>query len=358
LSYNDIFVCHAFGNYKEFLREVAYSPMMGEFLSHLGNKKAFGNNRPDENFSREFMQLFTVGTKMLNIDGTEQQVGGSHIPTYNNADIRTFARAWTGFDRSKRRGNLEGYWFMENRVDPMLIDGKWRDPFPKADLLGGYIGDKYPLCNDLPKRQFLRKGAVYRLQGSWNMPEMQYDPPSWKNMDRKYFELENVSGLFRYLCNSNDISGTCDFRPEIHLTENLSCIGLECKVENVRLVKVQDVYYEYVRPACIELSFHETEDLKLIVDPQSDTAMCLHRQIDDIAHDACCRQGNTMARNFCKFSGQRKSFDFASDQCNEFTDAGMCAWNGIFATSPCRLDSLPVQYHWTDQSCETWIGGK
>ena len=147
---------------------------------------------------------------------------------------------------------------MENEVDPILIDGKWRDPFPKADLLGRYIGDKNPLCNDLPKRQFLRKGAVYRLQGSWNMPEMQYDPPSWKNMDRKYFELENVSGLFRYLCNSNDISGTCDFRPEIHLTENLSCIGLECKVENVRLVKVQDVYYEYVRPACIESSFHKS----------------------------------------------------------------------------------------------------
>lgn len=34
----------------------------------------------------------------------------------------------------------------------------------------------------------------------------------------------------------------------------------------------------------------------------------------------------------------------------------MCAWNGIFATSPCRLDCLPIQYHWTDQSCETWIG--
>lgn len=80
-------MCHAFGNYKEFLREVAYSPMMGEFFSHIGSKKAFGNNRPDENFSREFMQLFTVGTKILNIDGTEQQVGGSHIPTYYNTNI-------------------------------------------------------------------------------------------------------------------------------------------------------------------------------------------------------------------------------------------------------------------------------
>ena len=30
---------------------------------------------------------------------------------------------------------------------------------------GGYLGDKYPLCVDLPERHFLFKGATFRLLG-------------------------------------------------------------------------------------------------------------------------------------------------------------------------------------------------
>lgn len=40
---------------------------------------------PDENYAREVMQLFTIGTDMLNIDGSKMKdENGQVIPTYSN----------------------------------------------------------------------------------------------------------------------------------------------------------------------------------------------------------------------------------------------------------------------------------
>jgi uncharacterized protein (DUF1800 family) len=39
-NYYDIFVRHAFGNYRDVLKEVAYSPMMAEMLSFLESKSS------------------------------------------------------------------------------------------------------------------------------------------------------------------------------------------------------------------------------------------------------------------------------------------------------------------------------
>ena len=60
LNYHDIFVRNAFGNWKDILREVAYSPIMAMNLSYLGSKsmayvRATQNQLSfaDENFARE-----------------------------------------------------------------------------------------------------------------------------------------------------------------------------------------------------------------------------------------------------------------------------------------------------------------
>lgn len=75
LAYEDIFVTNAFTNFKDLLRDVSYSPMMAEMLSYLGSASALyalrreGRvSRPDENFAREIMQLFTIGTSFRNND--------------------------------------------------------------------------------------------------------------------------------------------------------------------------------------------------------------------------------------------------------------------------------------------------
>lgn len=40
-AYYDIFVRHAFGNYRDILKEVAYSPMMAEMLSYMQSQSTF-----------------------------------------------------------------------------------------------------------------------------------------------------------------------------------------------------------------------------------------------------------------------------------------------------------------------------
>ena len=53
-TYYDIFIRHAFGNYRDVLREVSYSPAMAMMLSFL-RSKSFSNSGyyPDENYARE-----------------------------------------------------------------------------------------------------------------------------------------------------------------------------------------------------------------------------------------------------------------------------------------------------------------
>jgi uncharacterized protein (DUF1800 family) len=65
VNYYDIFVRNAFGNYRDVVKEVAFSSMMASMLS-FQNGKSQGfqwirnsgvNERADENFARELMQL-------------------------------------------------------------------------------------------------------------------------------------------------------------------------------------------------------------------------------------------------------------------------------------------------------------
>jgi hypothetical protein len=133
MNYYDIFVRNAFGNYRDILKEVSYSPMMAEMLSFLESRSAAyvkrveeRVSRPDENYAREIMQLFTIGIFRLNADGTLMKVNKTEVPTYDNTDIQTFARAWTGFRRQYFRANFEGYSHTGNRMDPMPIDGARR----------------------------------------------------------------------------------------------------------------------------------------------------------------------------------------------------------------------------------------
>jgi uncharacterized protein (DUF1800 family) len=97
--YQDILIRHAFGNYRDLLEEVTYSPAMGEWLTYLRNRK--GDERsgrmPDENYAREILQLFSIGLIELNMDGTPKlDAQGQQIETYTNDDIEGLARVFTG----------------------------------------------------------------------------------------------------------------------------------------------------------------------------------------------------------------------------------------------------------------------
>ena len=95
MNYYDIFTRNAFGNYRDILKEVSYSPMMGEMLSYMESRSAAfvkrveeRVSRPDENYAREIMQLFTIGLVMLREDGTVIKKKNAPVATYENSDIQ------------------------------------------------------------------------------------------------------------------------------------------------------------------------------------------------------------------------------------------------------------------------------
>ena len=141
VNYYDIFVRHAFGNFRDILGEVTWSPHMGYYLSHMENQKANPNKGtfPDENFAREVMQLFTIGLWELNEDGTlELDEEGKAIPTYDNDDIAEFAKVFTGMRRPFDRTNIEI--FYGNYIDPMRIQSNRHDFSAKTLLDGSILG--------------------------------------------------------------------------------------------------------------------------------------------------------------------------------------------------------------------------
>ena len=143
-----------------------------------------------------------MGVNKLNMDGSlKLDAQGNSQLAYTNDDIMSFSRAWTGFDLQPVRSNMEGE---SNRLDPMRIEAQWRDRFPKTDTDGGYIGDNYPLCVDLPEKAFLNKGASYRFLGSSPLPELQSDHSSFASDETvKRMVLSTSSQLFQKLCNQS-----------------------------------------------------------------------------------------------------------------------------------------------------------
>ncbi len=100
-TYYDILAQNAFGNFRELMEQVTLNPAMGVYLSMLGNQKPDPqrNIRPDENYARELMQLFTIGLVELNADGTLRADGqGQPIPTYDQPVIEGFAHVFTGWN--------------------------------------------------------------------------------------------------------------------------------------------------------------------------------------------------------------------------------------------------------------------
>ncbi|WP_056273521.1 MULTISPECIES: DUF1800 family protein [unclassified Roseateles] len=99
-NYVDLLHKNAFGNFRTLLQDMALSPSMGIYLSHMRNRKedAATGRMPDENFAREVMQLFTIGLHELNIDGTPKRDGfGNPVETYTNADVLALAKVFTGW---------------------------------------------------------------------------------------------------------------------------------------------------------------------------------------------------------------------------------------------------------------------
>jgi uncharacterized protein (DUF1800 family) len=118
------------GNFRKILKDMTLHPAMGIFLDMLGSTQEV----PNENYPRELLQLFSVGTVMLNQNGTPQIVSGKTVPTYNEDIVKGFSKALTGwhFEGADSGNGNESWWFYyypnRDHTKPMKPWSKRRCP--------------------------------------------------------------------------------------------------------------------------------------------------------------------------------------------------------------------------------------
>ena len=122
--YYDTLARDAFGNFRTLLEDVTLHPVMGIYLSMMQNQKPdpANNIRPDENYAREVMQLFSVGLVQLNQDGTPVlDAAQQPIPTYTQDTVKGFAHVFTGwtFKGCQAEGVFDCYFY--DRTAPAWV---------------------------------------------------------------------------------------------------------------------------------------------------------------------------------------------------------------------------------------------
>src|SRR4030095_230178 len=108
-GYQQLLYSDAFGNFRQLLYDVTLNPAMGRFLNMVNHRcqtptppdanvcRNGVKSQPNENYAREILQLFSIGTFVLNQDGTRAVDGsGNPIPTYDQNTVEQFARVFTG----------------------------------------------------------------------------------------------------------------------------------------------------------------------------------------------------------------------------------------------------------------------
>jgi uncharacterized protein (DUF1800 family)/uncharacterized protein (DUF1501 family) len=247
VNYYDIFVRNAFGNLQDLLREVTYSPLMGDYLTYAGSTSWDHNRRfPDENYAREIMELFTIGKFLLHEGGAPVlDDNGQQIQAYNNDNVMDLARVFTGFKRQSFRANIERN-HRQNHIDPMRINAHHHDVYPKMDLNGNHLGDGYPLCSDRASGSFLALGARFEFLGT-----------AYAGQD--VFVLDEASELFAALC--GQIAPPCAFSSTVVLDAAKACFGAECQLELPNVVQASEGFYEFVPSPCVHLYFFQGREI-------------------------------------------------------------------------------------------------
>ena len=109
-SYQQLLYSGALGNYRQLLYNVTLHPTMGRFLDMAGSRCQRRNpidvnicrngltSQPNENYAREILQLFSVGTYVLDENGNRVlDASGNPIPMYDQTTVEEFSRVFTGW---------------------------------------------------------------------------------------------------------------------------------------------------------------------------------------------------------------------------------------------------------------------
>jgi len=155
-GYQQLLYRSAFGNFRQLLHDMTLNPAMGRFLNMLNNRCQMRtppeaevcrnglSSKPNENYAREILQLFSIGTFLLHQDGTRPLDGnGNPIATYNQHTVEEFGRVFTGWSLAPAlAGPADIGGTAPNYRDPLRVhrDGQGREDYhdrgPKALLNG------------------------------------------------------------------------------------------------------------------------------------------------------------------------------------------------------------------------------
>ncbi len=147
VPFQQMLMADAFTNYKQILTDVTLSPAMGNFLDMANNGKAnaAGTVLPNENYAREVLQLFSIGTDGLNLDGLL-----TGLPNYNQKTITEFARVFTGWTYAPTAPGGNVIWGAYiNGALPMVPYAPQHDTGPKTLLNGQMLSGGQSAQKDL-----------------------------------------------------------------------------------------------------------------------------------------------------------------------------------------------------------------
>jgi uncharacterized protein (DUF1800 family) len=139
----------ALGNYQNLMTDVTLTPAMGNFLNMVNNDAPPPGEHANENYAREFMQLFCLGLSQLNPDGTPMlDSSGNPIPTYTQNDVMDLGRAFTGWTFPVTPGKPSQNHNPQYYGGPMIAVESLHDTGPKT-ILGQTIPAGQSAAQDL-----------------------------------------------------------------------------------------------------------------------------------------------------------------------------------------------------------------
>ncbi len=105
-QYLNVLSTDAFSNWYTLMKDVTLTPAMGSYLNMVNSFKPAGGAIANQNFAREMMQLFSIGTTSLNNDGTPVlDASGKPVLNYTQTQVDGFARAYTGWTYANPTGS-------------------------------------------------------------------------------------------------------------------------------------------------------------------------------------------------------------------------------------------------------------
>jgi uncharacterized protein (DUF1800 family) len=130
----------AFGNFFNLMTDVTLSPTMGTYLNMANNNGCATHCRPNENYARELLQLFTIGLDELNQDGTlVLDQNGNPIPTYEQVTVDGFGEVFTGWSYPGSPGKTPHFYNGPYYDGPMVPYQKHYSKASKTLLNGATI---------------------------------------------------------------------------------------------------------------------------------------------------------------------------------------------------------------------------